>query len=94
MKLLHCYCNYVVHSFVEVSKYLLSYPEVKAVFSERFNQDPLESFFGKQRSHGGHCDNPTVRDFVYTTTSLRVQGSMAKDPIKGNCRRPRNEQKR
>ena len=83
---------YLVHSFVEVSKYLLSYPGVEAVFSERFNQDPLESFFGQQRSHGGHCDNPTVRDFMYTTTSLRVQGSLAKDPIRGNCRRPRNAQ--
>ena len=30
---------------------LLSYPGVRAVFSERFNQNPLESFFGKQRSH-------------------------------------------
>lgn len=83
---------YVVHSFVEVSKYLLSYSGVKAVLSERFNQDPLESFFGKQRSHGGYCDNPTVRDFMYTTSSLRVQGSLAKDPVRGNCRRPRNEQ--
>ena len=59
----------------------------RAVFSERFNQDPLESFFGKQRSHGGHWDNPTVKDFVYNTTSLRRQGALAKDPIRGNCRR-------
>lgn len=73
-------------------KYLLKLPGAKAVLSERFNQDPLESFFGKQRSHGGHNDNPTVRDFVYNTTSLRVQGSLAKDPVRGNCRRrPRRE---
>lgn len=82
----------LVHSFVDVSKYLLSYPGVKAVFSERFNQDPLESFFGKQRSHGGHCDNPTVKDFVYNTTSLRLQGALAKDPVRGNCRRRNHEQ--
>ena len=80
-----------MHSFVGVSKYLLSYPGVK-VFSERFNQDNLESFFGKQRSRGGRCDNPTVKDFVYNTTSLRLQGALAKDPVRGNCRRRNCEQ--
>ena len=81
-----------MNSFLDVSKYLLSYPGVKAIFSERFNQDPLESFFGKQRSHGGRCDNPTVKDFLYNTTSLRLQGSLAKDPVRGNCRRRNSEQ--
>ena len=81
-----------MHSFVDVSKYLLSYPGVKAVFSERFNQDPLESYFGKHRSHGGHCDNPTVKDFVYNTTSLRLQGTLTKDPVRGNCRQLNSEQ--
>ncbi len=42
----------------------------------------LESFFGKQRSHGGRCDNPTVKDFVYNTTSIRLQGALAKDPLR------------
>ena len=76
-----------MNSFLDVSQDLLSYPGVRAVFSERFNQDPLESVFGKQRSHGGHCDNPTIKDFVYNTTSLRLQGALAKDPVQGNCRR-------
>ncbi len=82
---------YTVNSFVDVCKYLLSYPGVKAVFSERFNQDPLESFFGKHRSFGGTCDNPTVKDFVFNTTSLRMQGALAKDPIRGNCKRKSND---
>ena len=60
----------VVNSFVELGKKLLSIPGVKAIFSERFNQDPLESFFGKQRQ--GYRDNPTVKK-----QSLRVQGSLA-----------------
>ena len=81
-----------MNSFLDVSKYLLSYPGVKAVFSERFNQDLLESFFGKQRSHGGHCDNPTVKDFLYNTTSLWLQGALAKGPVGGNCRRRNSEQ--
>ena len=81
----------VVKSFLDVSEYLLSYPGVSAVFSERFNQDPLECFFGKQRSFGGRCDNPTVKDFIYNTTSLRLQGALAKDPVRGNCRRSREQ---
>lgn len=80
-----------VKSFLEVSNYLLSYPGVKALFSERFNQDPLESFFGKHRSYGGRSDNPTVRDFVYNTTSLRMQGALARDPVRGNCKRRREQ---
>ena len=73
--------SYIVKSFLEVSEYLLSYPGVTALLSECFNQDPLEGFFGKQRSFGGRCDNPTVKD----TTSLRLQGTLAKDPVRGNC---------
>ena len=83
----------IVNSFLDVSQYLLFYPGVRAVFSERFNQDPLESFFGKQRSHGGRCDNPTVKDFVYNITSLRLQGALAKDPVRGNCRRRARDSK-
>ena len=76
-----------VNSFVELGKKLLSTRGVKALFSERFNQDALESFFSKQRQHGGRRDNPTVQDFIHGTQSLRVQGSLAKDPIRGNSRK-------
>ena len=38
--------QYVVNSFVELGKKLFRTPGVKAVFSKRFNQDPLESFLG------------------------------------------------
>ena len=76
-----------MNSFVELGQKLLSKRDVKALFSERFNQDPLESFFGKQRQHGGYCENPTVRDFIHGTQSLRVQGALAKDPIRGNTRK-------
>ena len=79
--------THTVNSFVELGKKLLSTLGVKAVFSERLNQDPLESFFGKQRQHGGHRENPTVQDFIYGTQSLRVQGSLAKDPMRGNTRK-------
>lgn len=53
--------------------------------SERLCQDPLEAFFGKQRAAGGRSDNPTVQQFCKNTVSLRVQGSAALEPLRGNC---------
>lgn len=64
---------------------LLSVPEVQFILSERLCQDPIESFFGKQRAAGGRSDNPTVRQFCLNTVSLRVQGSAALEPVRGNC---------
>ena len=76
-----------VHSFVEMTKLLLSVPGVEFFLSERLCQDPLESFFGKQRAAGGRNDNPTVHQFCHNTVSLRVQGSAALEPAHGNCRK-------
>jgi hypothetical protein len=60
-----------------MSKYLLSQNKGAFLLSERFNQDPLESFFGKQRARGGRSDNPNVRNFLYNTQAIRVQRSTA-----------------
>ena len=76
-----------VKSFVEMAKFLLKQPDVKFLLSERFCQDPLEAFFGHQRGRGGRNDNPTVQQFCKSTVSLRVQGSAALDPLRGNCRK-------
>jgi hypothetical protein len=76
-----------VQSFIELTKYLFTRSGVQFFFSERLNQDPLESFFGKQRQRGGGSDNPNVAQFVSGTSSLRVQGSIALQPLRGNCRR-------
>ena len=83
---MHC-IHITVKSFVELSRSLLSKPGVQYMFSERFSQDPLESFFGRQRSSGGWSDNPTVSQFLDGTVSIRVQGSMALQQIRGNCRK-------
>ena len=48
-----------VHSFVEVATQLLGVPGAMYLLSERFCQDPLEAFFGKQRYKGGRNDNPS-----------------------------------
>ena len=55
--------------------------------SDRLNQDPLESFFGKQRQKGGGSDHSTVAQFINTTSSLRAQGSVSIHPLRGNCRK-------
>ena len=59
------------------------------LLSERFSQDPLENYFGKQRARGGRNENPTVRQCLDNTTALRVQGFIALDPVRGNCSRKR-----
>ena len=61
------YLSHAVKSFVEVTR---SQPGVKFIFSERFCQDPLECFFGRQRSCGARNDNPTVQQFLKSTLSL------------------------
>ena len=78
-----------MQSFIELTKYLFTIPGVKFFFSERLNQDPLESFFGKQQQRGGGSDNPNVAQFVSGTSSLQVQRSIAVQPLRGNCRRKR-----
>ena len=66
-------------------------PGVKFVLSAKLNQDPIENFFSKQRAAGGRSDNPTLHQFCLNTVSLRVQGSAALEPVRGNCRpRKRN----
>ena len=80
-----------VNSFVDMAKYLLRQHGVKYLFSERFCQDPVEEFFGKQRACGGRNDSPTVKQFMDNTTSLRLQGSVALDPVRGNCRKRRRQ---
>ena len=74
---------------MELTRYLL---QVHFVLSERFNQDPLENFFGMQRSSCGRCDNPTVQQFVKNAVFIRVQKSAAVAPFRGNCRQRRTRE--
>ena len=54
------------------------------VLTERFCQDPLESYFGQQRAMGRRRDNPNVRTFGYQDNTIRL--SKVFRPIAGNCR--------
>ena len=51
------------------------------LLSERFSQDPLENYFGRQRGRGGHNDNPNLQQCLNSAASLRVQGSVSLDPL-------------
>ena len=72
-----------VHSSIELIKYLLS-QNIPYVMTERFCQDPLENYFGRQRSMGHRKDNPSLRDFGYNDNTIRTTKLFR--PIAGNCR--------
>ena len=67
---------YVAHSLNDVLKFLLS-QGMEYVLTERFNQDPVEVFFGQQRSRGGRCDNPSTKQFLRNTQAIIIQKSLA-----------------
>ena len=76
-----------MNSFIGLVTYIFNeIPGVKFFLSEKLSQDPLESFFGKQRMHGGSNDNPTVQAFLHGTNSIRAQSSASLSPVRGNCR--------
>ena len=82
--------HFIVNSFVEVSKFLLSSNKDDLfLLSERFSQDPLENYFGQQRARGGRSDNPTIQRTLANASALWIQKSMALDPVRGNSRRKR-----
>ena len=77
----------VVKSVVELVHYSLTIPGVKYVLTEHVCQDQLEAFFGRQRMSCGRNDNPNVQTFLQNIVSLRIQGSTALQPFRGNCGR-------
>ena len=46
------------------------------VLTERFNQDNVEEYFGKQRSMGHRSDNPNMHQFRYNANTIRIQRSI------------------
>ena len=93
MHMFALFCSIIiVRSFVELVKFLLQQPAIHKnrfyILSACFNQDPLESYFGNVRA-AGQSDNPSVREMLDTADTLRLQGSMALDPVWGNSSRKR-----
>ena len=58
----------------EATKYLLK-EGFQFVLTERFCQDVLEEYFGRQRSIGRRNVNPTVFQFGYNDNNIRMQRS-------------------
>ncbi len=75
-----------VKSLVELSRKLLADPELKGhyILNNNFCQDPLENYFGQQRSCGEWNQNPTVCACISSAQSIRVQGSQVMVPVRGN----------
>ena len=55
-----------------------------SVLTERFCQDVVEEYFGRQRALGRRSDNPSLRYFGYNDNTLRIQG--ANTAVMGNTR--------
>ena len=62
--------NVTTSSIIDIIKYLLNH-NVQYVFTEKFCQDPLENYFGRQRSMGHRRDNPSIRLFGYNDNTIR-----------------------
>ena len=72
-----------VHSIVGCCKFLLN-EGFEYVLTERFCQDVLEEYFGRQRALGRRNDNPNLRNFGYNDNTLRIQ--RANTAVMGNTR--------
>lgn len=70
-------------SMIDCVKYLLQ-NGVNYVLTERFCQDDLENYFGKQRAIGRRKDNPRLVDVGYNDNTIKTQFSV--QPIAGNVR--------
>ena len=77
---------YIVPSFVQLVRFLLSLPGVEAFLSTKISQDPLEKFFGLQRQRGRSNENPTTVEFLNNTEHLRVINSFCQPSVRSNCR--------
>ena len=78
--------SFVVYSFVNLGRALLSEEGVKFLLSEKVSQDPLEEYFSKQRAKGGANENPTLEDFNRNFLGLNVAGDELIRVLNGNTR--------
>ena len=58
--------------------------KVSYVLAEQFNQDPLETYFWKQTTHGAWKDNLSFYDFRYANTfkNQKVLKAMTTDNVR------------
>ena len=65
----------ICYSVIEATKYLLK-EGFQFVLTKRFCKDVLEKYFGRQRGIGQRNDNPTVFQFGYNDSIIRMQRSV------------------
>ena len=70
-----------IMSLKGVVPYLLS-KGLKYVLSEKFCQDDVENYFGRQRASGRRKNNPNVKDTGYANNTIKSQFSV--QPVGGN----------
>ncbi|KAH6948621.1 hypothetical protein HPB50_025400 [Hyalomma asiaticum] len=69
---------------LDLAQYLLTECGFKYVLTAKFNQDPLERFFGKVRQAAGENDHPDMPTFLQLYRMLAVY-NVLKPPKFGNC---------
>ena len=71
---------------MDLTRYILTKHSEDMLFllSEHLSEDPLENFFGKQRAREARNDNQTVQCTLQNARVLRIQKSLALDPVRGN----------
>ena len=57
------------------------------VLTEKFNQDAIEQHFGCHRASSGSNSNPSLHQFNSSMQKLRIIGSQAMAPLRGNTKR-------
>ena len=72
-----------VNSLIEGTKFLLA-EGFQYVLTERFCQDVVEEYFGRQRSQERRNDNPKLYQFGYNDNAIRVHCIIT--PVMGNTR--------
>ncbi|XP_066910451.1 uncharacterized protein [Clytia hemisphaerica] len=73
-----------VHSTIKLIPILLKEPGIEFVLTDRFNQDPIEEHFGKQRARLGGCDNPSLGQYGSSEGKLIAAKDQAILVMRGN----------
>ena len=74
-----------LRGFINIHHRLLGNEDITSFPTRRFNQDPIENFFGQIRQHGGRNVNPTCRAFQGYFKSLLVNNLSGVHSRTANC---------
>ncbi|KAH6948109.1 hypothetical protein HPB50_023047 [Hyalomma asiaticum] len=73
-----------LNSTIDLCNHLLNKCSFRYVLTAKFNQDPLECFFGKVRQAAGENDHPDMPTFMQVYRTLSIY-TLLKPPKFGNC---------